>query len=640
MATKDSNSTAILDALTGVRIAVFGDFCVDAYWCITDEGQPETSLETGLPVRAVGEQRYLPGGAGNVVANLIDLGVGQVSAVGVVGQDLFGGLLRQMLRDRGTNTDGLLTADDDWPTPTYLKPHLGGREESRFDFGGRRAPSLSIQRQLLDAIDQAASDADAVIINQQLTAGVIPQSFVADLNRLIAAHADTAFIADTRDHAHRFEGAVVKLNASEAGRLVRSDSAGDRMNEAEATDCARRLSERTGRAVFLTRGAHGIVVASDGRVRSVPGVQVLGETDPVGAGDTTVAVIAAGMACGHDPYAVATLANLAASVTVRKLQTTGTATPAEIATAADMPDYIYQPELAADARQARHLPGTEIEVIGNPPAELDIRHAIFDHDGTLSTLREGWERIMQPMMVRAVLGPQWEAADAELYRRVVDAVDRFIDETTGIQTLVQMQGLVGLVERFGCVAHDEILDEHGYKAVYNRELLKTVQRRVEKLDRGELDPRDFHIKNARALLDLLDDQGVKLYLASGTDEQDVVAEAEALGYAHLFEGRIFGAVGDVKVEAKKLVLERIIREHDLDGSELVTFGDGPVELRETRKRGGVCVGVASDEVRRFGLNPAKRTRLIRAGATFVVPDFSQLGPLTDLLQLHSTARVS
>ena len=106
-----------------------------------------------------------------------------------------------------------------------------------------------------------------------------------------------------------------------------------------------------------------------------------------------------------------------------------------------------------------------------------------------------------------------------------------------------------------------------------------------------------------------------------------------MGYAHLFEGRIYGAVGDVKVEAKKVVLERIIRENNLQGYEFATFVDGPVEMRETQRRGGMCVGVASDEVRRFGWNLAKRKRLIRAGVKVLVPDFSQLPALLKILQL-------
>jgi phosphoglycolate phosphatase-like HAD superfamily hydrolase len=216
---------------------------------------------------------------------------------------------------------------------------------------------------------------------------------------------------------------------------------------------------------------------------------------------------------------------------------------------------------------------------------------------------------------------------------VTHAVRELIDKTTGVQTLVQMQGLLNLVRQTGFVPEHEILDEHGYKALFNHQLLRVVGDRLAKLQRHELEPADFEIKNARALLERLHARGVKLYLASGTDVADVVTEARAMGYADLFEGRIFGAVGDVKVEAKKMVLERIIQENKLSGHEFVTFGDGPVEMRETHKRGGICVGVCSDEVRRFGFNPDKRARLIRGGAGLLVPDFSRMDTLLKLLKL-------
>jgi len=169
--------------------------------------------------------------------------------------------------------------------------------------------------------------------------------------------------------------------------------------------------------------------------------------------------------------------------------------------------------------------------------------------------------------------------------------------------------------------------------VYNEQLLEMVRQRVGKLERGELHSEDFQIKNAHALLKRLHAKGVKLYLASGTDVADVISEAQAMGYADLFEGRIFGAVGDVNVEAKRLVLERIIGENKLSGHEFATFGDGPMEMRETHKRGGICVGVCSDEVRGFGFNPAKRARLIRGGAGILVADFSQMDTLLKLLKL-------
>ena len=66
-----------------------------------------------------------------------------------------------------------------------------------------------------------------------------------------------------------------------------------------------------------------------------------------------------------------------------------------------------------------------------------------------------------------------------------------------------------------------------------------------------------------------------------------------------------------------------------------SFGDGPVEMRETNKRGGIAIGIASNELRRYGLNEKKRSRLIKAGADVIVPDFSQLPRLLSLLNIKN-----
>jgi phosphoglycolate phosphatase-like HAD superfamily hydrolase len=272
----------------------------------------------------------------------------------------------------------------------------------------------------------------------------------------------------------------------------------------------------------------------------------------------------------------------------------------------------------------------EIVSRSRPPSRTEF--AIFDHDGTVSVLREGWEKIMEPVMVRAILGEKYATADESLYHRVVARVRDYIDKSTGIQTLLQMQGLVGMVREFGCVPAAAILDELGYKRIYNDALMELVRVRLGKLRRGELSVDDLTLKDAVPLLRRLKASKVRMYLASGTDEADVISEARELGYADLFDGGIHGSVGDVNREAKKIVLDRIISDIGA-GARLITFGDGPVEMRETHKRGGFAVGVASDEVRRFGMNWDKRTRLIRAGADLVIPDFSQLDRLLETLGL-------
>lgn len=613
------------------HITVFGDFSLDAYWTIAEDCD-ERSLETGLPIRRIREQRYSLGGAGNIVANLLDLGVRHVQAVGVVGNDPFGAELLRLLRERGADIGGM-QMNECSDTMVYAKPLYEETEENRLDFGAFNTLSSEIIDKLMVALDGAASKSSMVILNQQIPTGVSTPEVIARLNGVIATHPHARFIVDARHRAALYRGSILKLNSREARLFLGETSTDEYMSSSDAESYARRISHTTGHPVFLTRGENGILVVDRDESIEVPGIQIIERTDPVGAGDTVVATLAAALATGGDVRTAATMSNIAASVTVRKIQTTGTATPDEILAFGAEPDYVYRPELASELRRATYFNGTEIEIVSDLPSDLQIKHAIFDHDGTLSTLREGWEKTMEPMMIQAVLGSRYAEADDSLYRKAQKMVRQLIDKTTGIQTLVQMQSLRSLVLQFGLVPADQVLDEHGYKHIYNEQLLGVVSQRLKKLACGELVSKDFQIKNAFRILQHLHDRGVKLYLASGTDQGDVVAEAEGMGYADLFEGRIYGAVGDVKIEAKKMVLDRIIHENGLHGHEFITFGDGPVEIRETHKRGGVSVGVASDELRRFGLNPTKRARLIRAGADLIVPDFSQASMLLELLQL-------
>lgn len=84
-----------------------------------------------------------------------------------------------------------------------------------------------------------------------------------------------------------------------------------------------------------------------------------------------------------------------------------------------------------------------------------------------------------------------------------------------------------------------------------------------------------------------------------------------------------GAKKGSRACSKGQVLESLLKRTDNQMGDLLVVGDGPVEIQQARRHGGIALGLASNEERRFGLNPAKRRRLIRAGAHAVVPDFSQ-----------------
>jgi len=647
----------ILAKIEKTRVAVYGDFCIDAYWMLDPKGS-EVSEETGLQARAVRRHYYSLGGAANVVANLAALKPRSIQVVGVIGDDLFGRELRRQFEQLGVDTTHLVIQRESYDTVTFGKPYIEEVEEPRIDFGFFNRRSAATDAALLDGIRHALQTADALIVNQQVPGSITNVDFIDRANDLFRACAGKPVVLDSRHFGDKFQHIIRKTNDREAARLNGVQVARD---ETPAIEDVRRYAQNLYRQfdqpVFLTRGSRGLLAVDGAGVHEVPGIQLLKKLDPVGAGDTVTSALALCLGAGVPPVEAAAFANFAAAVTVQKLFQTGTARGAEILEVARDPDFIYQPELAESPRKARHLPGTEIEICqeggsvdawkresaeGDPHASTHprfyasthlppIRHAVFDNDGTISTLRQGWEGIMAPVMIQAILGDRYETADETLYRKVEQRVLDYIDKSTGIQTLVQMEGLVGMVREFGIVPAEQVLDRFGYKRIYNEALMQMVNERIARLKRGQLDVADFTIKGAVEFAQALRERGVTLYLASGTDHADVVAEAEVLGHASLFHGGIYGAVGDIDSCSKKMVLDRILREHHLSGPELAVFGDGPVELRESRKRAGLAIGVASDEVRRYGLNLEKRARLIKAGAHVVVPDFSQPEELLKLL---------
>ncbi len=624
----------ILKDISAVKIAVLGDFCCDAYWFI-DEAMSEISVETNQATRPVRQQRYSLGGAGNVTNNLAAIGIKEIRAFGVIGTDPFGAEMKRIMTATGIDPRNLLVQEEEWYTHTYAKPYIDGFELNRVDFGNYNVLSKETADRLIESLVREIPEVDLVIINQQVPSGIHTEYFRKRLVEVIKLFPKKNFIVDSRNFNDFYDGAIRKMNDTEAARLCGLNKKPDEVVlYSEVVSSAKTLYAKFGKPLFVTRGSKGSLTIDENGISEVPGLMIMSKVDTVGAGDSYLAGAAGALGAGYSMQEAAELGALVAGVTVQKLFQCGTATPEEILFIGENSDLIYHHELAEEIRLAKYLGDSEIEIVDQTLMSRDVypKYAIFDHDGTISPLREGWEEIMNPMMIKAILGKNHKEAGDVLYHKVEARVAEFIDKTTGIQTLVQMQGLIGLVKEFGCVPEEEILDIFGYKKIYNDELLLMVKEREKKLQRGELTLEDFTIKNAAPFLTKLYQAGVKLYLASGTDEVDVKSEAKALGYEYLFEGRIYGAVGDVTKEAKKIVLDRILDSIGTSESgQIVTFGDGPVEIRETHKRNGLTVGLASNEQRRYGLNAHKRNRLIKAGADIIISDFSQMDQLLELL---------
>ncbi len=260
------------------------------------------------------------------------------------------------------------------------------------------------------------------------------------------------------------------------------------------------------------------------------------------------------------------------------------------------------------------LDSTPIEIINPHIQRGHIRHALFDFDGTISLIREGWQGVMIPMMIEVLLETPTHESEEELYAVVTE----FVDQLTGKQTIYQMIQFCEEVRQRG----GEPLDPLEYKWMYLDRLWKRIKGRVAGLKNGEIEPEEMMVPGAVPMLEAMRGRGVTCYLASGTDQVYVLDEAAALGLSPYF-ARIYGALDDYQNYSKKMVIERILDKNRMSGPEFVTFGDGYVEIEDTKAMGGIAMGVASDEVNRQGVNEWKRERLIQAGADLIIPDFCQ-----------------
>jgi phosphoglycolate phosphatase len=243
-----------------------------------------------------------------------------------------------------------------------------------------------------------------------------------------------------------------------------------------------------------------------------------------------------------------------------------------------------------------------------------LTHVIFDFDGTLSWLRHGWPRLMA-----GIFRQYYPALPGESEEQILDLHLSDILSRNGRPTIFQMMRFCERVhERHGrCPEPEELRQE------YQNRLDALIAERSALLRSGAAQPGDFVVHGARALLDRLEARGVCLIILSGTLEERVREEAGLLQLTRYFGPHIYGSGPDSTQFSKRDVIARLLREEKTEGRHVLSFGDGPVEIQETKAVGGMAIGVASDEEHNGSgvLDPWKLRQLTDAGADFVIPDF-------------------
>jgi len=324
----------ILAGFEHTRVLVVGDYFLDKYLDI-DRGLAEMSLETGLEAHQVVRVRCSPGAAGTVVSNLRALKV-RVAALGAIGDDGEGYELLRGLQNQGVDTSPLLRVGDRH-TPTYTKPmmrEIDGRihELSRLDIKNRTPLPAALEDALIERLADLMPVVQGVIVADQAperNCGVLTDRVREALIALAGKYPEVVVAVDSRMRIGEYRQVILKPNEREAVRALDPQAAGEiALSSAEAA--GRVLAGKTGRPVYVTIGSQGVLLCTEAGCQRIPAVQVTGPIDIVGAGDSTMAGIVSGLCCGATLAQAGLIGNLVASVTIRCLGTTGTASQEQV----------------------------------------------------------------------------------------------------------------------------------------------------------------------------------------------------------------------------------------------------------------------------------------------------------------------
>lgn len=291
--------------LAGIHILVVGDVMLDRYWSgPTDRVSPEAPV----PVVNVEVVEGRPGGAANVALNVVSMGA-RCTLIGFVGDDEAGAALSQTLSAAGVECDLLVI--EDWQTTVKLRILSQRQQLLRADFE-EAVPVVGTSERLAflqNKVEKHLANAQAIIL-EDYDKGVLedPAAMIHAARR----QGVTSIVDPKMKALAEYRGATV-IKPNEKEFLNNVGVAADEFGEQASLLC-RELGLA---GMVVTRGGDGQEIATPDEVRHIPArpVEVY---DVTGAGDTTVAGIALGLALGWSLFEAAHMSNVAAGIAVSK----------------------------------------------------------------------------------------------------------------------------------------------------------------------------------------------------------------------------------------------------------------------------------------------------------------------------------
>jgi D-beta-D-heptose 7-phosphate kinase / D-beta-D-heptose 1-phosphate adenosyltransferase len=296
--------TLTIPDFSQLRVLVAGDAMLDEYW-FGDTAR--ISPEAPVPVVRTRSAEQRPGGAANVALNLAALGAHSVLTA-VVGDDERGTLLTRLLEERGVRCELVRSS----AVPTIHKLRVLARSQQLIRVDSEQSLAVGAA-ELGTTFARLVRSVDAVVLSDYA------KGSLNRIEELIAAGraAKVPVVIDPKGTSFsRYRGAyALKPNRGEFESVV-----GSWADEAELYRKGEALrAELDLELLIVSRSEHGMTLFERGAEPLTLPAQTREVFDVTGAGDTVVALLAAGLAAGLSAPAAATLANLGASIVVGKV---------------------------------------------------------------------------------------------------------------------------------------------------------------------------------------------------------------------------------------------------------------------------------------------------------------------------------
>ena len=260
-----------------------------------------------------------------------------------------------------------------------------------------------------------------------------------------------------------------------------------------------------------------------------------------------------------------------------------------------------------------------LEII-NKPQITSLKCIVLDYDGTLTTLRKGWDVILTDYTLS-------KANPENLYHPEIESkIKAFTDHAGGTTPKQLMSRLVALIEDLGMVDKSDIESVDFYAREYAAHFTEKINARLKDFSENR---EEFLIRNVREMLDFIKNKKTVNYVVTGSCEIAVSSELKQLEMFGLFE-KVYGASLEMEGNLKLDAMNEILEKHRLDTSEVLVVGDGSTEMRAAKELGLPALGIASNE-HTGGLCDIKREMLAETGAHAIVSDYSNFEEVWDWL---------